>query len=132
MCRIEKHVITRITHPVEGAHVGDQIVISERGTTLGKAKLRSAKRNQFLGDVSHIPRSQELAFFYVDRTIRFRSNTQEIRLPAEERRDLQHVDLLAGNFSFRRRVNISGYRNLQFASDVRENIATFTDADSAK
>src|SRR4030095_17066587 len=91
-----------------------------------------AKRDQLLGDTSHIPRRQELAFFYVDGTTRFRSSMQQIRLPAEERRDLQHVDLLARYPSFSRRMNVGCYRNPQFAPDLRENIATFTQADSAK
>src|SRR4030095_3181258 len=57
---------------------------------------------------------------------------QQVRLPAEERRDLQHVDLLARYPSFSRGMNVGCYRNLQFAPDLREDIATFTQADSAK
>src|SRR4029077_10540615 len=58
--------------------------------------------------------------------------SQQIRLPAEERRDLQHVDLLPGDLSFSRGMDIGCYRNLQLMPDVRENIATFAHADSAK
>src|SRR4029077_7930141 len=88
--------------------------------------------DQFLGDVSHIPRREELAFFYVNRTPRLRSGTQQIGLPAKERRDLQHVDLLPGNLGFSRGMDIGCHRNLERAPDVRENIATFAHADSAK
>ena len=100
---------------------------------------RSVKQNwalpkamSFSGDVSHIPRREELTFFYVNRTTGLRSGTQQIRLPAEKRRDLQHVDFLPGNLGLSRGMDIGCHRNPQFAPDVRENIATFTHADSAK
>src|SRR6476646_10443863 len=123
MCRIENDAITCVTHPVEGAHVGDEVVITKGGAALGETELCVAEGDQFLGDVSHIPRREELTFFYVSRTTRFRSSTQQIRLSTEERRDLQHVDLLAGNLSFSRGMDIGCHRNFQFAPDVRENIA---------
>src|SRR6476646_17142 len=132
MCRIENDAITCVTHPVEGAHVGDEVVITKGGAALGETKLCAAKGDQFLGDVSHIPRREELTFFYVDRTTRLGSGAKQIRLPAEERRDLQHVDLLPGNLSFSRGMDIGCDRNLQCAPDVRENIATFARAGSAK
>src|SRR4029450_11936413 len=132
MCRIENDAITCVTHPVERAHVGDEVVIPKGGAALGEAELCVAEGDQFLGDVSHIPRCEELAFFYVNRTTRLGSGTQQIRLPAEERRDLQHVDLLPDNLSFSRGMDIGCHRNLQFAPDVCENIATFAHACSAK
>src|SRR5215469_16792644 len=100
MCRIENDAIACITHPVERPHVGNEIIIPKRGAALGETKLCVAEGNQFLGDVSHIPWRKELAFFYIDRTARFRSSTQKIRLPAEKCGNLQHVDLLAGNLGF--------------------------------
>src|SRR5206468_8892292 len=109
-----------------------EVVIPKGGAALGEAELCVAEGDQFLGDVSHIPRREELTFFYVNRTPRLRNGTQQIRLPAEERRDLQHVDLLPGNLSFSRGMDIGCHRNLQFAPDVRENIATFAHAGSAK
>src|SRR5439155_10546738 len=81
--------------------------------------------DQFLGDVSHIPRREELALFNVNCTTRFRSGTQQISLPAEECRYLQHVDLLAGNLGLSGGMDIGCDRNLQLASDLRENVATF-------
>src|SRR5512132_3665370 len=125
MCRIENDAITCVTHPVERAHVGDEVVISKGSAALGETKLCVAEGDQFLGDVSYIPRREELTFFYVNRTTGLRGGTQQIRLPAEERRDLQHVDLLAGNLGFNRGMDIGCHRNLQFAPDVCENIATF-------
>src|SRR5512132_320747 len=102
MCRIENDAVTCVTHPVERAQVGNEVIISEGGATLGETKLCVAEGDQFLGDVSHIPRREELTFFYVNCTTCFRSSPQQIRLPAKERRDLQHVDLLPGNLGFSR------------------------------
>src|SRR6476620_7092889 len=132
MCRIENDAITCVTHPVEGAHVGDEVVITKGGAALGETKVCAAEGDQFIGDVSHIPRREELTFFYVNRTTRLGSGTQQIRLPAEKRRDLQHVDRLARNLGFSRRMDIGCHWNLQLAPDVRENTATFAHADSAK
>src|SRR5262245_10969251 len=132
MCCIENDAITFVTHPVERAHVGDQVVIPKGGTSLGEAELCVTEGDQFFGDVSHIPRREELAFFYVNRTTRCCSGTQQIRLPAEERRDLQHVDFLTGYSGFSHRMDIGCHRNLQFAANFRKNLATFAHADSAK
>src|SRR5258707_3108119 len=132
MCRIENNAITCAAHPVKRAHVGDEVVMPKGGAALGEAKLRVAEGDQFLGNVSHIPRREELTFFYVNRTTRLGSGTQQIRLPAEERRDLQHVDPLPDNLSFSRGMDIGCHRNLQLAPDLRENIETVAHASSAK
>src|ERR1700746_2009050 len=71
-------------------------------------------------------------FFYINRATCFRSSTQQIGLPAQERRNLQHVDLFAGNLSFSRGMDIGGHRNLQIAADSRQNLAALAHTDSAK
>src|SRR5947199_8282322 len=132
MCCIENHTITSLAHPVERAHVCDKGIVAKCCPPLGKAKLRVAKSDEFLSDVAHVPRRQKLTFFDVDRATGFCGGTQQIRLPAEEGRDLQHVDVFAGNLRLSRGMYVGCHRNLQFAPDVRENIATFAHADSTK
>jgi hypothetical protein len=125
MCRIENDAITCVAHPV----------VCRRQDCYTNVVPRSVKQNCALPKAmvsrqcfAH-PRRENWPF-YVDRTTRSGSGTQQIRLPAE-RRDLQHVDLLPDN-RFSRGVDIGCHRNLQFAPDVRENIATFAHAGSAK
>jgi hypothetical protein len=73
-----------------------------------------------------------LPFLYIDGSTRFGSGSQQIGLPAKKSRDLQHVDLFAGDLRFSRRMNVCCSRNFQLASNSRENLATFAHFNSAK
>ena len=132
MRSVKDDAISRFAHPIERAHVGYEIVVAKRRAALGKTELRVAKGDQFFGDVSHVPRRQELTLFHIDRATCFCGSAQQIRLPAEKRRDLQHIDAFAGDLRFLRGMNVSCHWHFQVASDRRKNLAAFAYADSAK
>ena len=55
----------------------------------------------------------------------------KIGLPAKKCRDLQHIDDLAGNLRFRRRMHIRCHGNFQFLPDRGQKFASFARTDSA-
>src|SRR5215469_655520 len=117
MCRVKDHAIPRFAYPIERTHIGDEVVVAKRRAALGKTELRGAKGDQFFGNVSHVPRREELTFFHIDRATGFRSSTQEIRLPAEKRGDLQHIDAFTGDLRLLRGMNVGCHWYFQVASD---------------
>ena len=117
MGRIKNHAIASLAQPIERTHVGDEVVIAETSAALGETELLIAKRNQFLGDISHIPRREKLTFLDVDSAPRFRSGAQQIGLPAKKRRNLQHIDLFAGNLGFGWQMNIRCDGDFQVPTD---------------
>jgi hypothetical protein len=73
------------------AHIGDEVVVAEREAALGHEQVRVAGRASLLDDTLHLEGRQELALLQVDRLPRRCDGENEVRLPAEERRRLQHV-----------------------------------------
>ena len=132
MSCVEDDWITFFPHPVERAHVRDQIIVAERCAALGEAKFLTTERRQLVGDVLHIPWRQELPLLHVNGASCFGRRLQQIGLATQERRNLQKVDHLAGKLGFVWRMDIGRYRNFQLTTDRRENFATFARADSAK
>src|SRR5438309_10019920 len=61
MRRIENDRITFFAHPVERAHVGDQIIVTEGCAALSETKLFATERRELLGNVLHVPRREELS-----------------------------------------------------------------------
>ena len=78
----------------QGAHVGDQRVVTERGAALGYEHTGIARCCDFRDHVSHVPRRKELPFLDVDDAAGHGGSGKQICLPAEKGRDLQHVSRL--------------------------------------
>src|SRR6266446_4415421 len=64
--RVEDYAITRLAHPIERAHIDDKIVVTESRAALREPEFFVAERDELFRNVFHIPRREELTFFYVD------------------------------------------------------------------
>ena len=117
MCRVENHAISGLPHPIERTHVGNEVVIAETSAALRETEFLIAKRGQLLRDIAHVPRRKKLTFFYIDRATRFRSCVSQIGLAAKKSRNLQHIDLFAGNLGFGRQMNIRCDGDFQVSAD---------------
>src|ERR1700686_3255248 len=62
---IENYAITRLAHPIERAHIRDEIVVTEGCATLRETKFFVAECDELFCNVLHIPRREELPFFHV-------------------------------------------------------------------
>ena len=86
----------KTAHDGQRAHVDDQIVITETGSTLGERDAWAAALANLLDGVTHVGRRDELTLLDVNRApmlLRgFCGCDQQIGLAAEEGRNLQDVD----------------------------------------
>ena len=77
-----------LAHPVERAHVHDEVVIAEGGAALGDEEVLAAESAHFAGDVDGVERGEELAFFDVHGAAGFGGGFEQVGLAAEEGWDL--------------------------------------------
>ncbi len=114
-----------LAHPVERAHVGDQVVVAEGGAALGDEEAFAAEGAHLAGDVDGIPRGEELAFFHVHRAAGLGGGFEQVGLAAEKGRDLQQVDVFGGDVGLFGGVDVGGDGDLEFLGDFTEDAATF-------
>ena len=96
---------------MQRAHIGDQIVVAKCRAAFREAEFLVAEGGELLRNILYVPRREKLAFLYIDGATGFGRRPKQIRLPAEKRRDLQHVDLAPGNFRLGRRMHIRRHGN---------------------
>ena len=63
---IHDYGVTEVAHDRQGAHIGDKRVVTEAGTALSQHDAVAACFFGFGNNVLHIPRCEELAFFYIN------------------------------------------------------------------
>ena len=79
------------SHDDERPEIDDQVLVSEGRAPLGDQHLVVSRGAHLVDGVADFGRRQELPLLDVDRATGAAGGDQEIGLPAEERRDLQHV-----------------------------------------
>jgi hypothetical protein len=87
---------------------------------------------KFAGDVHHFLRREKLAFLDVDRPARRGCREQQIRLPAQKRRDLQDIAHRGDLRDLRAFVNIGQNGEPILALNHREEFQTLVDARAAR
>src|SRR6266853_1945876 len=129
---IEDDALAQLANPVERAHVGDEIVVSEGRAALGEKETLATECAQLVRDIAHVPRREKLALLHVYHAPGLGRGADEIGLPAEERGDLQHVDELRRDRAVFWRVHIGRHRHAELLSDRAENRAAGPRAGPAK
>ena len=90
---VENHRRANLGHDRQRAHVGDQRVVTEGGTTLRHQHIGVARTGHLAHDILHVPRRQELSLLDVDDLAGLGCSHQQVGLARQERRDLQHVNM---------------------------------------
>ena len=129
---VENHLRAEFLHPGNRAHVGDQVVVAEGRSALGEEIVPATGPHEFGGDIFHIPRSEELAFFDIHHPAGFGCCHDEIGLTAEERGDLEDIDKLGSDLGFFGRVDIGGDRGLDGSSDFGQEGTTIANRSAAE
>ena len=112
---VEDHRRAGAREDRQRAHVGDQRVVAEGRAALGHQHVGIAGAGDFLDDVLHVPGRQELALLDVDDFAGFGRGDQQIGLPAQERRNLQHVDGRRHARALRGVVHVGEHRHFQLS-----------------
>ena len=107
-------------HNRQRPHIGHQGVVAETGTPLAQHNVLIAGAFHLGGDVGHVPGGQELAFLDVDGPAGFPGSNQQVRLAAEEGRNLQDIDDLFEGGALGGVVDVGQHRNAQAVPDLGE------------
>ena len=98
MRRIKNNRAARIRrHPRQPAHIRNQRIIAEARAALGQADIMVSRFVTLDHQIFRFPRRQKLPFLDIDNLARFRRSYDQIRLPAQKRRYLQHINMLRDN-----------------------------------
>jgi len=112
---VENRRKSLLADPVEGAHVGHQIVITEGSASLRETEARATRGLQLPGNRGEIPRGKELPFLHIHSTSgRHRSMSgclDQIRLAAEEGGDLEQIDEVSSDLGLLGRVDVRRHGN---------------------
>src|ERR1043166_1360563 len=87
---------------------------------------------QFLHDITHIPRCQELPLLNVYRPPRLGCRDEKISLTAEKGRDLQNIYYLGGGLGVCRLMHVGENRQIELVADQSEDTQAFLQPDAAK
>jgi hypothetical protein len=92
--RVEDDRVAEGPHDRQPAEIDYQIVIAKTGAPLGEKEILAAGGPHLLDHVCHVARGHELPLLDVHRPAALRARDDEVGLPAQERRHLQHVEHL--------------------------------------
>ena len=104
-------VITGSLHDTETEHVHDQVVVTKVGASLAEQQLVVPTLSEFVDDVAHLLRAQELWFFNVDHSTCVSHRPNQIGLTGQEGGQLNDVGHLGGDGSFFRAMDIRDHGN---------------------
>ena len=94
---IEYHRATRGTQHRQRTHIGHQIVIAKGKAALADHDVGIARGTGLIDHVLHFPRREELTLLDVHGLAAGGHRHDEVGLPAQKRRRLQHIDY-SGHF----------------------------------
>ena len=117
---VEHDWVTEFAHDGECAHVYDEIAVTEGRTAFGEHDVVVAGSFDFGDGVLRVGRRKELTFLDVDATLGVRGSLNQIGLPAEEGRDLQHVANFGNGPALGDFVNVGEHRDAERAFDFGE------------
>jgi hypothetical protein len=94
MGSVENHRRADLCQDWQRTHVRNERVVAKGHAAFGHKRIGIARTGNLSHDIGHVPWCEELAFFDIDDASGFCRRNQKIGLPAEKRRNLQHIDRL--------------------------------------
>ena len=132
MGRIENHRCAGgVAQDGQRAKIRNERVVAERGAALGHQHVSIAGAGDLGHDVQHVPGRQELTFLDVDDAAGRGRGDEEIGLPAQERRDLQHVHHLSNARALVWLVHIAEHGHAERVSDFGKDRQSRLEPDAA-
>lgn len=119
-------------HNRERAHIDDKILVSESRSPVGEPNFPRSRDGKFIVNVAHFLRRKELPFFDIYTAPRACGGDEQVRLAAEESRDLENIANLLHFFALFRQVDIRENGKLEFPLHHREQLQAGIQARTAK
>ena len=113
MGNVHDNGIAELLHLRNTPIIDNQVRISECSASFRNHDVVISGIGYFLYGKLHGSRREELSFFDIDNFPCLGSSYQQVRLPAEESRDLQDIHILGSHCSFSCFVNIGYSRNTE-------------------
>ena len=124
--------IAEAAHDGEAPHIDDEVVIAERRAALRQQNLVAAALVELVDDVAHVVGREELALLDIDDAARLSSRMQEIRLAAEERRNLEDVRDFARRLRLIALMDVRHDGDAELLLDFREPFKAFFETRAAE
>src|ERR1043165_407166 len=125
---VEDYGDAETAHDRKRAHVNDEVVVAEAEAALCEQEFLAPGGACLLDDVARVPGREELPLLDVDGAARLAGGDNQVRLTAEEGRDLQNVRDARGLFDLRNVVNVGGHGQARLLFDCAQRFESFADA----
>src|SRR5262249_35471841 len=121
-----------LAHNCQRAHVDHKIVVTERTAAFGEEDVVVARLADFLDGVAHVPGRDKLALLDVDGASPLSGFNQQVRLPAQESRNLNYVDDFGHSGHIGCLVNIGQHLHAGVFFDFLEDAQAFRESGSTE
>ncbi|ABS28495.1 hypothetical protein Anae109_4317 [Anaeromyxobacter sp. Fw109-5] len=105
---VEAHRHAQLAHDDEAAHVHDQVAVAEGRAALDQEHVLLPRLAALRHRVAHLLRREELALLHRHALAVARAGEDEVRLAAQEGRDLEHVHDAPGRLRLPGLVHVGG------------------------
>ena len=129
---VEDHGDAEPAHRQEPREVVDEPTVAEERATLAQQRVATAPGQQFGDGVLHVGGCHELSLLHVDGPTGRRGRQQDVGLPAQEGRNLQHIADLSGRDRLLRKMHVGGHGQADDRPHAFEHRQPLVDAGAAK
>ena len=119
---VHHHGITKLAHDEERTHVRDEIAVAEARAAFAQHDAAVAGGLDLADDLRHVLRRHELSLLHVDHRARLAGGDHKIRLPRQERGDLQHIAHLRHAGALPRLMDIGQHGHPEPRTNLREDV----------
>src|SRR5262245_33510437 len=130
--RVEHDRTARRGEHLERAHVRHELVVTEREPAFGHEQIVIPRRRRLRHHLLHLAGREKLPLLQVDRLPGARDRDDEVGLPAEEGRRLQHVDDLGHRARLGGLVHVGQDGQLDLPLDLGEDREALVHPDAAE
>ena len=116
---VHNYRVTQLAHNRKAAHIGYQRIVAEACASFRQHNVFVAGFFNFFDYVFHIPRSKELAFFYINRPAGFARLVNKVGLAAQKGRNLQNICHFGSRLNLIGFVDIGNDRHAQILLNLR-------------
>ncbi len=128
---VEDHGIAEFAHDRQAPEVHHEVVVAEARPALRQQDVLAPRGANLLDDIAHVARGEELSLLHVDGPAASRAREEQVRLPAQEGRHLEHVEDLGGGPDLRDVVDVGEHGEARDLLHAGQDAQAFLEAGAA-